>query len=83
MSNFPLSPVVQLGFAPRSRTPLIGFLVPVLLQGVLIFSAADGTVAPVTPKLTKAQAIEQRAKLVRAARDAVQPVRHQITITKM
>lgn len=44
--------------------------------------AADSTVPPVTPKLTKEQAIEQRSELMKAAREAVQPVRHQITITK-
>ena len=43
---------------------------------------ADGTVPAVPPKPTREEAIEQRANLMKAARDAVQPVRHQITITR-
>jgi lysophospholipase L1-like esterase len=41
------------------------------------------TTPPVeVPKPTKEEAIEQRTRLLNAAREAVQPVRHRITVTK-
>jgi hypothetical protein len=59
-----------------------GLLIKNIIGGIPLPNpkpAADGTVPP---KPTKDEAIAQRTKLMQAERDAVQPVRHQIIITK-
>ena len=48
--------------------------------GPLPKPTAGSMPAPEPPPMTKEQAIARRAELVQAARDAVKPVRHQITI---
>jgi hypothetical protein len=62
-----------------------GLLIKNIIGGIPLPNpkpAADGTGPPAPPKPTQDEAIAQRTKLMQAARDAVQPVRHQIIITK-
>lgn len=80
------APFAKVNAAVLEKQTFEGLLIKNVIGGLPLpvsKPAVTGSVTPIPPKSTIEQAIEQRTRLMKAEREAVQPVRYQIAISRI